>query len=70
MAQESLSRDAEDLPDAGPTELLLQVGVEFRGGFDGAVFASTVAFVPLLIEPSFGLALPELAGGKKPRPGR
>lgn len=64
------ARDAEDLLHTRPAELLLEERVEFRGGLDGAMFATAVAFVPLLMKPSFGPPLPQLVGGKRPRPGR
>lgn len=66
VRQEPLAGDAEDLPDAGPAQLLLQLGIQFRGGLDGPVFTPAVALVPLLMKPPLTPPLPALAGGKRP----
>lgn len=60
--------DAEDLLHTRPAELLLEEMIQRGGGLDGAMFATAVAFVPLLMKLSFGPPLPLLVGGKRPRP--
>lgn len=59
--------DAEDLPHAGPAELLFQKVIQRNRAFERAMLAPAVALVRLSMRLAFGFTLPLLVGGKRPR---
>jgi hypothetical protein len=59
--------DAKDLPDAGPAERVLQVGVQCRGAGERPLLAATVPLGMCDRGVVFGTAFTLGVGGERPR---
>lgn len=59
--------DAKDLPDAGPAERVLQVGVQRRGAGERPFLAATMPLGVGGCRVAFGTAFTLDVGGKTPR---